>query len=123
MTDVIKETCDVNNGLNPAKLWELVKFQIVQKATKYASIKAKHKKERLLELNKELNKLVEDQCTTLVENSRQQGIIKAEIEDICEQIQKLQCFVLKPVGRVKLKKAQNIFLDWRSKDIIIKRCV
>ena len=49
--EVIKNTIDLNQALNPQALWELIKYKISFETTKYSKIKAKELKKFRSDLN------------------------------------------------------------------------
>ena len=90
--DKIDETVTNGNELSADRLWELVKFNIAKEAGKYASLKARDRQKNLDNLIGRLTKLMDDQCTTLTDNTEEQKEINKEIEEIYTQKAKSSTF-------------------------------
>ena len=75
---------NLNVGMNPSELWENIKLEISSFSSKYSAEKAKKRRERLNNLNKELIKLIDKQCFSMEDTTLQQNNIQEEIEEIYE---------------------------------------
>ena len=72
----VQENIDQNANLNPNDKWENIKLTISSFSSKYAANETKNTREKLVELNKNLEQLIDDQCRVCVHKTRKLLIFK-----------------------------------------------
>ena len=85
LKDKIEISIKQNESLNPNDVWENDKLIIQSSPSKYSAEQAKSKREELNNLTKQLQGLIDDQCTSLIDNSEELNRIKIKIEGIYER--------------------------------------
>ena len=84
ITDEVDNCIQENRNQNAQVIWENIKLKIATFSGKYASTKAKARRQKLAELQNELQVLRDEQCFSLIDTTVRQRQIQSEIEQIYE---------------------------------------
>ena len=71
--------------LNPAQTWENLKFEISRYSQEQPNMIAKSKKEQIKNLQAKLEKLIDEQCTTLEDNQYQINEVESAIQEYYQE--------------------------------------